>query len=57
VRGHEGLLIAYSPQTRCVRWRESQDLAVVVCWGTGYTMPPPAIEELLRVAESLFRKR
>jgi hypothetical protein len=57
VRGHEGLLIAYSADMRCVRWRESRDLAVVVCWATGYTKPPPAIEELLRVAESLYRKR
>lgn len=56
VRGHAGVLFAYGPAALCLRWRESAELAVVVCWGTGRGVPP-ADQDLLRVAESLHRSR
>jgi hypothetical protein len=53
VRGHDGLLFTSSPWTRCVRWRESPGLAVVICHhGEVNTSPLPGAE-LLAVAEGL----
>jgi hypothetical protein len=56
VRGYAGVLFAHSPASLCLRWRESAELAVVVCLGTGRGVPPPD-EDLLKVAESLHRNR
>jgi hypothetical protein len=52
VRGQQGLVFAYGAGLRCLRWRESSSLAVVIC-SHGIPSAPLAAEELLKVAESL----
>jgi hypothetical protein len=57
VRGHEGVVFTYGhestsgPTMRCVRWRESAALAVVVCNRRSVGALPAA--EILAVAEGL----
>jgi hypothetical protein len=54
VRGRPGVVFDYSPAQRCLRWRETADLAIVICLSPAAT---PGADDLLAVAESLRARR